>query len=164
MVLCWLRTIASQVVELDRVTEFDSYIRGYHAYRDIWSPVVEEILPLKREPDNLVDASAVAVWKEDKIVGHVPYGIQSITLQARAHLNTTNCFHHVIALLFLIYESEIKFFGREIFYSGILIVIIKIILIIILIVIIKIILIIIIIVIIKIILIIILIVIIIKYL
>ena len=56
--------MASQVVELDRVAEFDSYIRGYHAYIDIWSPVVGEILLLKREPDNLVDASAVAVWKE----------------------------------------------------------------------------------------------------
>ena len=73
--------MASQVVELDRVAEFDSYIRGYHAYRDIWSPVVGEILLLKREPDNLVDASVVAVWKEDKIVGHVPYNIASVISQ-----------------------------------------------------------------------------------
>ena len=65
--------MASQVVELVGVAEFDVYIRGYDAYRDIWSPVVGEILLLKREPDNLVDASAVAVRKEDKIVGHVPY-------------------------------------------------------------------------------------------
>ena len=71
----------TQVVGLDGVVEFDSYIRGYHAYRDIWSPVVGEILLLKREPDNLVDASAVAVWKEDKIVGHVPYNIASVISQ-----------------------------------------------------------------------------------
>ena len=70
--------MASQVVEL---AELDSYIRGYHAYTDIWSPVVGEILLLKREPDNLVDASAVAVWKEDKIVGHVPYNIASVISQ-----------------------------------------------------------------------------------
>ena len=57
--------MVSQVVELDGVAEFDSYIRGYNAYKDIWSPVVGEILLLKREPDNLVDASAVAVWKEE---------------------------------------------------------------------------------------------------
>ena len=73
--------MASQVVELDGVAEFDSYIRGYHTYSDIWSPVVGEILLLKREPDNLVDASAVAVWKEDKIVGHVPYNIASVISQ-----------------------------------------------------------------------------------
>ena len=36
--------MASQVVELDGVAELDSYIRGYHAYTDIWSPVVGEIL------------------------------------------------------------------------------------------------------------------------
>ena len=40
-----------------------------------------DILLLKREPDNLVDASAVAVWKEDKIVGHVPYNIASVISQ-----------------------------------------------------------------------------------
>ena len=80
VVLYWPSTMASQVVELDGVAEFDSYIRGYHAYRDIWSPVVGEILLLKREPDNL-DASAVAVWKEDKIVGHVPYDIASVISQ-----------------------------------------------------------------------------------
>ena len=62
--LYWLRTMASQVVELDGVAEFDSYIRGYHAHRDIWSLVVGEILLFKREPENLVDTSAVAVWKE----------------------------------------------------------------------------------------------------
>ena len=73
LILYWLRTMTSQVVELDGVAEFDSYIRGYHTYRDIWSSVVGKILLLKSEPDNLVDASAVAVWKEDKIVGHVPY-------------------------------------------------------------------------------------------
>ena len=66
--------MASQVVELDGVAELDSYT-------DIWSPVVGEILLLKREPDNLVDASAVAVWKEDKIVGHVPYNIASVISQ-----------------------------------------------------------------------------------
>ena len=70
--------MAFQVIELDGVAEFDSYIRVYHAHRDIWSPVVGEILPLKREPDNLVDTSAIAVWKEDKIVGHVPYNIASV--------------------------------------------------------------------------------------
>ena len=73
--------MASQVVELVGVAEFDSYIRGYHAYRDIWIPVVGEILLLKREPDNLVDASTIAVRKEDKIVGHVRYNIASVISQ-----------------------------------------------------------------------------------
>ena len=63
------------------MTEFDSYIRGYHTYQDIWNPVVGESLLLKREPDNSVDLSAVAVWREDEIVGHVPFNIASVLSQ-----------------------------------------------------------------------------------
>ena len=92
MVLYWLRTMASQVIELDGVAGFDSYIRGYHAYRDIWSPVVREILLLKREPDNFVDMSAIAVWKEDKIVGNMPYDIETSLQAALIHFNTLSIF------------------------------------------------------------------------
>ena len=44
------------------VTEFDSYIRGYHAYQDIWNPVVGESLLLKRERCRL--GSSHACFKE----------------------------------------------------------------------------------------------------
>ena len=53
--------------------EFDSYIRGYHVYQVVWTPVVGEMLLLKREPTNAMDVSAVAVCKENDIVGHVPF-------------------------------------------------------------------------------------------
>ena len=59
------------------VTEFNSFIRGYHAYKDIWIPVQGELLILKREPNNVKDKSAVAIYKGD-IVGHVPYNISSL--------------------------------------------------------------------------------------
>ena len=39
------------------------------------------MLLLKRNSDNLVDASAVAVWKEDEIVDHMPYNIASVISQ-----------------------------------------------------------------------------------
>ena len=57
------------------MAQFDSYIRGYHAYLDTWTPVVGETLLLKREPSNEKDSSAVAVMKEDIIVGHVPASV-----------------------------------------------------------------------------------------
>ena len=63
------------------MAQFDSYIRGYHAYLDTWTPVVGETLLLKREPSNEKDSSAVAVMKEDIIVGHVPYNIASVIFQ-----------------------------------------------------------------------------------
>ena len=56
--------------------EIDSYVRGHihYAYQDIWIPFRGEVLQLKREPDNNVDQSAVAVVKSDGSVGgHVPY-------------------------------------------------------------------------------------------
>ena len=49
------------------------YIRGYHAYMDIWSPKVGDQLILRREPENVVDVNAVSVLTEmDHVVGHLP--------------------------------------------------------------------------------------------
>jgi len=58
-----------------KVLEIDSYIRGYHAYKDVWIPVQGETLLVKREPTNTRDANAVAIYKEATVVGHVPYNL-----------------------------------------------------------------------------------------
>ena len=58
-----------------QVFEIDSYVRGYHAYTDVWSPVIGETLLVKREPSNVKNRHAVAIFKEDAVVGHVPYNI-----------------------------------------------------------------------------------------
>lgn len=63
------------------LVEFDSYIKGFHIYQDIWMPVVEETLHFKWEATNPVDSSAVGVCKDNKIVGHVPFSILSEFLQ-----------------------------------------------------------------------------------
>lgn len=60
------------------VTELQSYIRGQHVYKDVWTPVVGEVLLLQREPDNVRDNRAVAVLKEGQVVGHIPYNISAI--------------------------------------------------------------------------------------
>ena len=70
--------MASQVVSAATgvdVLEFQSYVRGYHAYMETWTPVVGEALLLRREPNNSKDRFAVAVYKDDTVVGHVPYNI-----------------------------------------------------------------------------------------
>ena len=59
-----------------KVAEF--IIRGYHAYKDIWIPVPGEVLILKRKPTNVQDKSAVAIYNEGDVVGHVPYNISSL--------------------------------------------------------------------------------------
>ena len=67
--------MASQPAASFDSVEFNSFIRGYHAYKDIWEPFVGETPLLKREPTNVKYRSAVAVMKETEVVGHVPYNI-----------------------------------------------------------------------------------------
>ncbi len=47
----------------------EAMVRGYHAYKDIWTTVVGEELPCQRERANPRDPFAVAVLKDEAIVG-----------------------------------------------------------------------------------------------
>jgi len=57
------------------IFEFNSYIRGYHAYQDLWSPQLGDVLPIEREPTNHEDKFAVVVKLEGHVVGHLPFNI-----------------------------------------------------------------------------------------
>ena len=63
--------MASQAVSGSglEVFEIHSYI---HAYIGLWTPTIGEVLLVKPEPTNEKDSNAMAVLKEDSIVGHVP--------------------------------------------------------------------------------------------
>ena len=52
-----------------------SYIRNFHVYKDIWEPVIDQVLPCIQEPENPEDKNAVALMNKEKIVGHVPKNI-----------------------------------------------------------------------------------------
>ena len=61
--------MASQVVtsiEL-QVLEIRSYIRGFHAYKGSWTPLVGETQRLRREPTNSLYKHAVAVIKDGAV-------------------------------------------------------------------------------------------------
>ena len=67
--------------------EFDSFIRGYHVYQHIWTPVEGETYSCTREPGHEQDCNAVSVIYEDRAVGHIPLAIPKciflfLTLQA----------------------------------------------------------------------------------
>ena len=53
-------------------------IRGYHVYQGIWLANVGEIVECRREPENSRDRYAVAVTKDDAIIGHLPRRISKI--------------------------------------------------------------------------------------
>ena len=56
-----------------------SYIRGYHAYQDVWQAALGEILLLQRYPRNVKDSPAVSVMKSNNmIVGHVPVNLSAL--------------------------------------------------------------------------------------
>ena len=42
---------------------------------EIWTTVVGEMLVVKIEPTNRHDIHAVAIYRDAKIVGHVPYNL-----------------------------------------------------------------------------------------
>ena len=55
-----------------RTLAFASCVRGYHDYKDRWIPVTNKELACQRESGNVYDPYAVAVTKNNGIVGHVP--------------------------------------------------------------------------------------------
>ena len=64
------------------MAQFDSYIRGYHAYLPGHLDSSSRGNTTSQEGAKYEkDSSAVAVMKEDIIVGHVPYNIASVIFQ-----------------------------------------------------------------------------------
>ena len=62
-------------VYIPYVFEFQSYVTGYHVYKDIWTPTLGEKLSTATEPKNHPNEYAVKVLKENEVVGHVPRDI-----------------------------------------------------------------------------------------
>ena len=58
--------------------EIEAMVRGYHTYKDVWSAVIDEEFPCKREDGNRFDPFAVAVCNGDIVIGHVPRKILSV--------------------------------------------------------------------------------------
>lgn len=68
-----------------------SSIRGYHVYKDIWEAAEGEVLPCSRELHNLRDPFAVAIKKDDIIVGHVPRIISATCSSFLRRTGTITC-------------------------------------------------------------------------
>ena len=57
--------------------ELNCVIRGHHIYKEIWNPFIGEELQCKMEHGNIHDIYAVAVTREDIVVGHLPRNIST---------------------------------------------------------------------------------------
>ena len=56
----------------------ESCVRRFHVYQDVWVPVIGETLLCRRETDNSEDRYAVAYYKSEEVVGHVPWKISCL--------------------------------------------------------------------------------------
>ena len=61
-----------------RSFRIQSTVRGHHIYKEVWSLRVGEELPVHCESDNDHDPFALAVLKDDTIIGHVPWEISRV--------------------------------------------------------------------------------------
>ena len=59
---------------------FDSCIRGYNMYKDLWNATPGKGLTCVRERGNRNDVFAVAVQSDGNIVGHIPRQILCICM------------------------------------------------------------------------------------
>ena len=74
--------VASQPADSSSKFEISSFIRGYHAYIEIWTPSVGDSLSQVREETNPRDKNCVAVILPNKtVVRHVPYNLAPIFTQ-----------------------------------------------------------------------------------
>ena len=69
----------------------ESVVRGHHIYKASWDPYVGEVLVLEREVANVHDVHAVAIMKEDGVVGHVPKELSRIFWHFIWHGGTITC-------------------------------------------------------------------------
>lgn len=69
----------------------ESCIRGHHVYMRVWTPHVGEILHTRKEAVNHHDRFAVAVLKEDRIVGHIPREVSKTAWYFLEHGGEIRC-------------------------------------------------------------------------
>ena len=66
-----MANVMSGSVSTTKAIEVPSWIRGYHAYKELWSIEIDEVLELKHEHNNEQDKNAIAVVRKGD-VGHIP--------------------------------------------------------------------------------------------
>ena len=77
---CCSKTLIKRLILIkQKQQDLNSFVRGYHAYIDIWKPKVgDENFCLKSENENQHDKFAVNIVLEERTVGHVPKNLSKI--------------------------------------------------------------------------------------
>ena len=70
---------------------FESVICVCHIYKQIWKPLVGEILTLEQEEDNNHDKFAVSLFKNATVLGHGPREFLQVFRHFPRHGETITC-------------------------------------------------------------------------
>ena len=68
----------SRAKDREAIFLYVSVIRGHHAYKAVWTPIVGEAVEVSCEPSNPYDGHAVCVTRDGSTVGHVPRRIRRV--------------------------------------------------------------------------------------
>ncbi len=79
------------MAEIEERFFVDSVVRGFHVYKDVWNPVVGEIIMCQQDFGNLHDPYAVAAVRDSVTVGHVPRTISSLCYSFLRRNGTISC-------------------------------------------------------------------------
>ena len=74
-----------------QASTLESIIHGRHIYKQIWRPLVGEILTLEREEGNNHDKFAVSLLKHTTVLGHVPQVFLRVLWHFLGHGETITC-------------------------------------------------------------------------
>ena len=87
-------------------------VRGYHVYQDEWKAAVGEEMECRRQRRNPADTYAVAVIKEDCIVGHLPRRISLMLLDWKCR-KSAMCQMYIMVILADLLFAGSKFAVRD---------------------------------------------------
>ena len=65
----FINTVDSIPIVITSDKTVNSFVKGYHAYKDLWKLFINEELTTAMEPENALDKHAVCVKKNSVIVG-----------------------------------------------------------------------------------------------
>ena len=81
----------------------EAMVRGYHVFQDIWTAVVGEEFPCKREAGNRFYPFAVAVMRSDTgtttVIGHVPRKFRLSLRKVDENLHHKNISRYTVYIL-----------------------------------------------------------------
>ena len=69
------------IINAEEHLTLSSAVRGFHIYKEHWSPVIGETFVCRHEPHNSYDIYAIGVYSStDKLVGHLPRELGIFTI------------------------------------------------------------------------------------